>query len=49
MKRFQIYIPEPMMVQLKKISAEKDIPVADIIRRACDKYLEELVKSENPS
>ena len=49
MKRFQIYIPDPMMEKLKKISAEKDLSVADLIRRACDKYLEDLEKSENPS
>ena len=49
MKRFQIYIPEPMMERLKKISAEKDLPVADLIRRACEKYLEDLDKHEDPS
>lgn len=49
MKRFQIYIPEPMMEKLKKISAEKDLPVADLIRRACEKYLDDLEKHENSS
>lgn len=49
MRRFQIYIPEPMMERLKKISAEKDLPVADLIRRACEKYLEGLEKHENSS
>lgn len=47
MKRFQIYIPDPMMEKLKKISTEKDLPVADLIRRACDKYLKELEDENN--
>ena len=42
MKRFQIRMPEPLMEQFKKIAQEKGLATSDIIRRACDKYLEML-------
>jgi metal-responsive CopG/Arc/MetJ family transcriptional regulator len=42
-------MPEPLMEQLKRVAESKGLATSDIIRRACDKYLEELKKSENPS
>lgn len=41
MKLFQLYLTNPQLVTLKKLSEKLDLSVAEIIRRAVDKFLEE--------
>lgn len=41
MKRFQIYLPEPMLERLEKIAENRDYSVAEIIRSIIEKHFEE--------
>lgn len=40
MKRVNVHLPEPLLKKLKKVSKQKDIPYAELIRRAIEEYLE---------
>ena len=41
MKRFQIYLPEPMLDRLEKIANKRDYSVAEIVRSMLEKQLDE--------
>ena len=41
MKRMHLYLPEPTLERLKRLSEETGLSKAEIIRRALDGYLEE--------
>jgi hypothetical protein len=40
MRIFQIYLTDPQIVALKKLSKKLDLSVAEIVRRAIDTFLE---------
>lgn len=42
MKRTQVFLPEQMLEELKKISQQKGVSKGEIIRRAIEKYLEKV-------
>jgi predicted DNA-binding protein len=46
MKRFQIYLPEPMLERLEKLAEKRDYSVAEIIRSIIEKHFEESEKKE---
>jgi hypothetical protein len=48
MKRFQIMLPEPMMVEMKKIAKVKGIAVSEVIRRSVDEWLKNNGHIYNP-
>jgi predicted DNA-binding protein len=42
MKRTQVFLPDPVISRLKALSQKTGLPVAELIRRAIDDYLERL-------
>lgn len=41
MKRFQCYLPEPMLDRLEKIAEKRDYSVAEIVRSMLQKQIDE--------
>lgn len=39
MKRTNIYIPTPMLEKLQSLAQQRDVSVAELIRRAVEEYL----------
>lgn len=39
MRIFQIYLTDPQIAALKKLSKKLDLSVAELVRRAIDKFL----------
>jgi len=46
MIRTNIHLPKPQKEALRKIAEEKDVPVAELIRRAIDEWMERQAKND---
>jgi predicted DNA-binding protein len=40
--RYNVYLPQKMVVQLQKVSEKTDIPVSRIIRKAIESHLKKI-------
>lgn len=49
MKRYNFHFPEPLMAKLRQHADLTDITVAEILRRAAEKYLEAEEKKQKRS
>jgi len=47
MKRTQVFLPEPMLAAMERLASQKGISKGEIIRRAIEKYLEEVNQMAN--
>jgi len=41
MKKINIYLPEKLIEQFKRIAKKKGVPFAEVVRRVLDDYLED--------
>lgn len=48
MKRFQIFLPEPLMKRLEKIAEKRDYSVAEIVRSMLEKQTDAEEEKEKP-
>jgi len=39
MKKINFYIPDPVLEKLQYLATQRDVAVAELIRRALDEYL----------
>ena len=42
MQKMQILFPDPLMERMRKVAAEADIPVSELVRRATERWLERI-------
>ena len=42
MQKMQILFPDPLMERMRKIAAQVDLPVSEIVRRATERWLERM-------
>lgn len=42
MRKMQILFPEPMLERLQVVAAEEDRPVSEVVRRAVERFLEQV-------
>jgi len=42
MRKMQILFPEPMLRRLQEVSRVEDRPVSELVRRAVDRFLEQV-------
>ena len=49
MQKIQILFPDPMMKRIRKLAAQEDVSISDLVRRATDCWLERFpVKTTAP-
>jgi metal-responsive CopG/Arc/MetJ family transcriptional regulator len=46
MKRWNVFLPEELIDQVKELAKKRDVPAADVVRTACEKYLAAVKKAE---
>lgn len=46
MKRWNLFLPDDLMAQIKQLAEKKDISAADVVRTACEKYLAAVKRAE---
>lgn len=46
MKRWNLFLPEELIAQVKALADKKDVSAADVVRTACEKYLAALKRAE---
>ena len=46
MSRRNLYIPDPLMDRVQKLAKRKNVPMADIIRTAMEKYMDAVDRAE---
>lgn len=49
MTRTQIQLPEPLFHRLKKIAADRDVSVAELIRRGMEIYVQTFPETSKPT
>ncbi|NJK90783.1 MAG: hypothetical protein HC904_02475 [Blastochloris sp.] len=42
MQKIQILFPDPVMSKLRSVSSSEDRPVSEIVRRAVERYLQQI-------
>ena len=40
MQKLQILFPDPLMVKMKRVAGQVDLPVSEVVRRATEQWLE---------
>lgn len=46
MKRWNLFLPEELINEVKELAKRKDVPAADVVRTACEKYLAAVKRAE---
>lgn len=46
MKRWNLFLPEELIEEIKELAKRKDVPAADVVRTACEKYLAAVKRAE---
>ncbi len=46
MKRWNLFLPDELMAELKTLAQRRDVSAADVVRTACEKYLAAVKKAE---
>ena len=45
-KRWNLFMPEELLEQIKTLADRKNVPAADVVRIACEKYLAAVKRAE---
>ena len=45
-KRWNLFMPEDLLEQIKHLADRKNVPAADVVRIACEKYLAAVKRAE---
>lgn len=45
MRKIQVFLPEPVIAELRKLSDDRDVSVSELARRAVEMWLEQQRKS----
>lgn len=46
MKRWNLFLPDELIDQLKNLAEKRGVSAADVVRTACEKYLAAVKKAE---
>jgi metal-responsive CopG/Arc/MetJ family transcriptional regulator len=46
MKRWNLFLPQDLLDEVKAYAARKDVTAADVVRTACEKYLAAVKRAE---
>lgn len=46
MKRWNLFLPDELIAQIKALADKRGVAAADVVRTACEKYLAAVKKAE---